>query len=214
MFTGIVKGSCEVVEVVDRPGLRTLTLALPTSLRQGLESGASVAIAGVCLTTTAIRDDGVSFDAIRETSDRTTLGRLRRGDRVNVERSARAGDEIGGHEVSGHVDGTAEIATVDRPPGNHVVTFRAPRELLRYVFPKGFVALDGCSLTVVDVDRDAGTFSVHLIPETLRVTTFGDKREGDRVNLEIERRTQVIVDTVREIARELIESEAIAAPRR
>jgi riboflavin synthase len=199
-----------VVDVVDRPGLRTLTVALPASLREGLVVGASVAVAGVCLTVSTIGDTGVAFDAIRETQERTTLGRLRRGERVNVERSARAGAEIGGHEVSGHVDGTAEIAAVDRSPGNQVITFRAPRELLRYVFPKGFIALDGCSLTVVDVDRDAGTFSVHLIPETLRVTTFGATRAGDRVNLEVERRTQVIVDTVSETVRELMRTGEVA----
>jgi riboflavin synthase len=213
VFTGIVQGSYPVTRIVDRPGLRTLFVDLPPALRQGLATGASVAISGVCLTVTALGDEGVAFEAIDETLRRTTLGRLRQGDRVNVERSARAGDEVGGHELSGHVDGTAEIAAIDRPPGNHVITFRAPRELLRYVFPKGFIALDGCSLTVVDVNHDggpaagageAGTFTVHLIPETLRVTTFGEKRPGDRVNLEIERRTQVIVDTVREVAREMV----------
>jgi riboflavin synthase len=204
VFTGIVQGSFPIQSVVDRPGLRTLTLALPPALREGLEVGASVAISGVCLTVTSLAGETVSFDAIDETQRRTTLGRLRVGDRVNVERSARAGAEVGGHELSGHVDGTAEIVAVDRPPGNHVVTFRAPRELIRYVFSKGFIALDGCSLTVVDVDRDAATFTVHLIPETLRVTTFDAKRAGDRVNLEIERRTQVIVDTVRDVAREVV----------
>jgi riboflavin synthase len=204
VFTGIVQGKFPVLTLVDRPGLRTLTIDLPPALREGLEIGASVAISGVCLTVTAITGDGVAFDAIEETQRRTTLGRLRQGDRVNVERSARAGVEIGGHELSGHVDGTAEIVGVDRPPGNHVVTFRAPRELVRYVFTKGFIALDGCSLTVVDVDREAGTFAVHFIPETLRVTTFDAKRAGDRVNLEIERRTQVIVDTVRDFAREIV----------
>jgi riboflavin synthase len=176
----------------------------------------------VCLTVTAIAPDGVAFDAIEETQRRSTLGRLRQGDRVNVERSARAGGEVGGHELSGHVDGTAEIVAVERPPGNHVITFRAARELMRYVFSKGFIALDGCSLTVVDVDRDAGpgangTFTVHLIPETLRVTTFGDKGPGDRVNLEIERRTQVIVDTVRDLAHEMVRDvlrEEFAAARR
>jgi riboflavin synthase len=204
VFTGIVQGKFPVLTVVDRPGLRTLAIDLPPALRDGLEIGASVAISGVCLTVTAITGDTVSFDAIEETQRRTTLGRLRAGDRVNVERSARAGVEIGGHELSGHVDGTAEIVAVERPPGNHVVTFRAPRELIRYVFTKGFIALDGCSLTVVDVDREAATFTIHLIPETLRVTTFDGKRAGDRVNLEIERRTQVIVDTVRDLAREMI----------
>jgi riboflavin synthase len=204
VFTGIVQGAFPIQSIVDRPGLRTLTLALPPGLREGLEVGASVAISGVCLTVTSLAGQTVSFDAIDETRRRTTLGRMRAGDRVNVERSARAGAEVGGHELSGHVDGTAEIVAVDRPPGNHIVTFRAPGELIRYVFSKGFIALDGCSLTVVDVDRDAATFTVHLIPETLRVTTFDARRAGDRVNLEIERRTQVIVDTVRDLAREIV----------
>jgi riboflavin synthase len=215
VFTGIVQAASPVNRVVDQPGLRSFTVALPTELRQGLSVGASVAVAGVCLTVTAVEPDGgVVFDAIRETQERTTLGSLRQGDRVNVERSARAGDEIGGHEVSGHVDATAEIVSVERTPGNHVVTFRAPLELVRYIFPKGFVALDGCSLTVVAVDREAGTFTVHLIPETLRVTTFGNKGAGDRVNLEIERRTQIIVETVRDVVRELVASGGLAlAPR-
>lgn len=204
MFTGIVQGAVSVSSIVDRPGLRSLALDFTHGLREGLEIGASVAIAGVCLTVTAIDGDAVSFDAIEETLRRTTLGRLREGNRVNVERSARAGVEIGGHELSGHVDGTAEILAVDRPPGNHVITFRAPRELTRYIFTKGFIALDGCSLTVVDVDRDAATFTVHLIPETLRVTTFAALGAGDRVNLEIERRTQVIVDTVRDLAKDIV----------
>jgi riboflavin synthase len=211
VFTGIVQAASPVNRVVDRPGLRSLTVDLPMEMREGLAIGASVAVAGVCLTVTGIEPDGgVVFDAIRETQERTTLGALRQGDRVNVERSARAGDEIGGHEVSGHVDGTAEIVAVERTPGNHVVTFRASRELLRYIFPKGFVALDGCSLTVVAVEREAGIFTVHLIPETLRVTTFGARREGDRVNLEIERRTQIIVETVREVMRELVGSGELA----
>ena len=204
MFTGIVQGACPVTQVTDRPGLRTITLDLPAALREGLEIGASVAVSGVCLTVTTLDGGAVSFDAIEETLRLTNLGRLRDGDRVNVERSARAGVEIGGHELSGHVDGTAEIVAVDRPPGNHIVTFRAPRELMRYLFTKGFIALDGCSLTVVDVDRDTATFTVHLIPETLRVTTFGAKGAGDRVNLEVERRTQVIVDTVRDLARDIV----------
>ena len=204
MFTGIVQGACPVTRITDRPGLRTITLDLPAALREGLEIGASVAVSGVCLTVTTLDGGAVSFDAIDETLRLTNLGRLRDGDRVNVERSARAGVEIGGHELSGHVDGTAEIVALDRPPGNHVVTFRAPHELMRYVFTKGFIALDGCSLTVVDVDRDAATFTVHLIPETLRVTTFGAKGMGDRVNLEVERRTQVIVDTIRDLARDIV----------
>jgi riboflavin synthase len=211
MYTGIVQGSFPVTAIEDHPGLRTLSVELPDSLRAGLEVGASVALDGVCLTVTRVGEDGVTFDAILETQQRTTLGGLSEGSPVNVERSARAGDEIGGHEISGHVDGTVEIAAIERPEGNCVLTLRMPGKYLRYVFPKGFIALNGCSLTVVDVDREAGTFTVHLIPETLRVTTFDRKVVGDRINFEIERRTQVIVDTVREMFREYLRSGELAA---
>lgn len=210
MFTGIVEGACPVLAVEDQPGQRVLTIELPPRLRRGLEPGASVAVAGVCLTVTSVAGARAGFEAIRETLDRTTLGSVAAGDAVNVERSLTAGAEIGGHEVSGHVDGTVEILDRERSPGNCVLTLRAPRRLMGYVFPKGFIALDGCSLTVVDVDREEAAFTVHLIPETLRRTTFDGKAAGDRVNVEIERRTQVIVDTVRELFREYMRSGALS----
>lgn len=196
MFTGIVKGLGEVIEVQHAPGLLSLRIALPAGLGEGLQRGASVAIDGVCLTATEIAGDRVSFDAMQETLQRTPLGGLRAGARVNVERSFRVGDEVGGHLVSGHVAGTSEIVAVTETPTNRVVTFRAERSWMRYLLAKGFVALDGCSLTVSDVDREAGTFRVWFIPETLRLTSFGFKGQGDRVNLEIDSRTQAIVDTV------------------
>ncbi|MDX1385600.1 MAG: riboflavin synthase subunit alpha, partial [Thermoanaerobaculia bacterium] len=195
MYTGIVQTACELAGVEERPGQRTLTVAMPDWLREGLAIGASVGLDGVCLTVTQIDNGSVSFDTIRETNERTTLGRVAAGDRVNVERSAVAGAEIGGHEISGHVDGTAEIVAIDEPEGNRILTFLVPADFMPYIFPKGFIALNGCSLTVVDVEREANTFTVHLIPETLRVTTFDEKKVGDRVNFEIERRTQVMVDT-------------------
>ena len=206
MYTGIVQSSCEIVDVEDRPGLRTLTVALPAPLRQGLEQGASVGLDGVCLTVTSLPSSGVTFDTIQETNERTTLGRVVAGDRINVERSAEAGAEIGGHEISGHIDGTVELVAIERPQGNCILTFRAPAGFIRYIFPKGFIALNGCSLTVVEVDRSAATFTVHLIPETLRVTTFEGKQIGDLVNFEIERRTQVIVDTVRNLLDDYLRS--------
>lgn len=202
MYTGIVQGSIAVRRIVDRPGLRTLTVGLPTELAVGLEIGASVGLDGVCLTVTEIVGYEVSFDAIAETQERTTLGEVREGDLVNVERSALAGVEIGGHEVSGHVDGMVTIAALEASENNRILTFAAPPAAMKYIFPKGFIALNGCSLTVVDVDRQGATFTVHLIPETIRATTFGTKQVGDRVNFEIERKTQVIVDTVRDFLRD------------
>ncbi len=201
MYTGIVQQSVEVTAVEDRPGLRTFSVELPAQLQEDLEIGASVGIDGVCLTVTSYEGAQARFDTIQETQDRTTLGALRPGDCVNVERSAKSGAEIGGHEISGHVDGTVRIIDVEATENNHILTFEAPADYMKYIFPKGFIALNGCSLTVVDVDRDAATFTVHLIPETLRVTTFGRKVVGDRVNFEIERKTQIIVDTVVEFMR-------------
>lgn len=196
MFTGIVKGLARVVSLADRPGLRSLRLRLPEGLGRGLERGASVAVAGVCLTATDIEGDEVGFDAMEETLRKTTLGSLREGDSINVERSYRVGDEVGGHIVSGHVAGTAEIRAVDASDTNRAVTFGCDPSWMKYLLPKGFVALDGCSLTVSDVDRKNCTFRVWFIPETLRLTTFGQKAVGDRVNLETDSRTQAIVDTV------------------
>jgi riboflavin synthase len=203
MFTGIVKGLGTVTAVSDKPGLRTFVVEFPGDYLAGLQTGASVAIDGVCLTVTnsspLLSKEGlgvVTFDAMGETLNKTTIGMIQTGSRVNVERSFRAGDEIGGHIVSGHVTGTAEIVAIETPENNHVITFRVPTALLRYILPKGFIALDGCSLTVVDVNRDAANFTVWLIPETLRLTTFGFKKVGDKVNVEIDSRTQAIVDTV------------------
>lgn len=209
MYGGIVQGRAPVKQVEDRPGLRTIRVELPEELRLGLTVGASVSLDGVCLTVSGLESDMVSFDAMAETQSRTTLGALHEGDRVNVERSMKMGDELGGHEISGHIDGTVEVVSVKKPENNQVLTLRAPREAVSYLFPKGFIALNGASLTVVDVDREACTFTVHLIPETLRTTTFGEKKTGDRVNFEIDRRTQVVVDTVRAFLEEQLAEGAL-----
>ena len=196
MFTGIVKGLGTVVSGHARPGLVTFVVEMPSGYADGLQIGASVAIDGVWLTATEIDGNKVSFDAMQETLEKTTVGALVEGSRMNVERSYRVGDEVGGHIVSGHVTGTAKIVAIDTPENNHVVTFRADPSWVKYLLPKGFVALDGCSLTIVDVNRDDATFTVWLIPETLKTTTFGFKKVSDRVNLEIDSKTQAIVDTV------------------
>jgi riboflavin synthase len=197
MFTGIVKGIGKVRGLVLRPGLSTISIELPADLVQALETGASVAIDGVCLTVVKTSGAIVEFDAMQETLCRTTLGVLQVGDGVNAERSARDGAEIGGHPISGHVDDLAEVVSVETPENNHVITFRVQPQWTKYIFPKGYLALNGTSLTVAAVDRDSSTFTVWFIPETLRLTTFGRKVVGDKVNFEIERNTQVIVDTVR-----------------
>ena len=199
MFTGIVQGVATVARITDRPGLRTLELAFPPGFDVDLAIGASVACDGVCLTVTErTRPDHASFDVMQQSLGLTTLGTLREGSRINVERAAKEGAEVGGHGISGHVDCLAQVLSVRQPENNHVLRIGVPPSHRRYVFAKGYIAINGASLTVAEVNRAEGWFEVWLIPETLRMTTFGDKGPGAALNLEIERATQVVVDTVRE----------------
>lgn len=206
MFTGIVQGVAQVDAIRTRPGLLSLRLRLPAALDEGLTLGASVAVDGVCLTVAARPGpDLAEFDVMQQSLALTTLARLAVGSRVNVERAARDGAEIGGHPLSGHVDFKATLAFVRQPENNHVLRVEVPAPWMRYVFAKGYIAINGASLTVAEAQRDSdagGWFEVWLIPETLRMTSFADKRAGDALNIEIERSTQVFVDTVREAVAE------------
>lgn len=199
MFTGIIQALLPVTSVESKPGLTTLGIPLLPVLGEGLQLGASVAIDGVCLTVCRMEGDLAYFDAMIETLRQTTLGKIQEGHKVNVERSMKAGDEIGGHTVSGHVKNTAEIVYVESTENNHAITFQTDPDTMKYLFSKGFVALDGASLTIVDCDKEKAQFSVYFIPETLRLTTFGYKKVGDSINLEIDATTQAIVDTVEAI---------------
>ncbi|MFO7594679.1 MAG: riboflavin synthase subunit alpha [Pseudomonadota bacterium] len=200
MFTGIVQGTAEVVEIIEKENFRTHVVRLPESLLPGLESGASVAHNGCCLTVTAIDGDRVAFDLMQETLRVTNLSELEVGDRVNVERAARFGDEIGGHAMSGHILCTAEVSRVIESPNNRQIRFQIPAQWRKYIFTKGYIGIDGISLTIGDVE--GGQFSVNLIPETLQRTNIGTRRAGDRVNIEIDPQTQAIVDTVERVMAE------------
>ena len=195
MFTGIVQGLCRVAAITDEPGLRRLQIQLDT-LASGLQTGASVAVNGTCLTATVIKDGRVGFDVIRESVARSNLGGLSIGDLVNVERSLKFGDEIGGHVLSGHVADVVTVAQIETGPRERTVWFEVPRQWLTFLFHKGFVALDGASLTISSIDRERARLSVSLIPETIERTTLGRVVVGDRVNLEIDAQTQTIVSTV------------------
>lgn len=210
MYTGIVQGAFPVVEIQRKPGLHSLVVELPEPLLVDLQIGASVGLDGVCMTVTRMDGNRVSFDAMQETLRLTTLGELHERDRVNVERSAAQGAEVGGHILSGHVDGTVEVVALERSDNNLTIRYQLPVGLAKYVFHKGFVALNGCSLTVAEVDRQTDQFSVCLIPETLRVTTHGDKQVGDWVNIEVDRQSQVIVDTIERLLRDNPELFAVA----
>ena len=202
MFTGIVQGIATVSALTERPGLRTFTLAFPPGFAAGLAIGASVAVDGTCLTVTALHGDhAADFDVMQQSLALTTLAGLREGSTINVERAAKDGAEIGGHPLSGHIDFMAGIAEVRQPENNRVLRIAVPAPWMRYVFAKGYIAVNGASLTVAEAQRErdgSGWFEVWLIPETLRMTTFADKAAGDALNVEIERSTQVFVDTVRD----------------
>jgi len=188
MFTGIVTDVGEVRSVKPRAdNLHRITIACDYP-RAELIEGASIACSGVCMTVVGTgEEDGRTWfavDAAAETLAVTTVGRWRHGGRVNLERSLKLGDELGGHLVAGHVDGLANVVAREDMTDMARFVLRAPRELARFIAPKGSVALDGVSLTVNDVDDDL--FSVLIIPHTLSVTTFGALRTGDDVNLEID----------------------------
>lgn len=202
MFTGIVKGLGRIESASRLPGLATFDILLPEGGEKDLQVGASVAVDGVCLTVTSTRFRRATFDVMQETLARTTLGSLVAGSTVNIERAARDGAEIGGHPLSGHVDVVVDVIDVQQPENNRVLTFGVPAPWIRYVFAKGYIGLNGASLTVASVDKKQSTFTVWLIPETLRMTTFGSKEPGARVNMEIERATQVTVDTIRDFLEE------------
>lgn len=197
MFTGIVQGRHPIVDLdIEAGESGRVVLELPDELREGLKLGDSVAVDGVCLTVCDLTDARVSFDVIRSTLARTLIGQYTVGRAVNVERSLTLQSEMGGHEVSGHVDVVARVASVESTPNNHCLHFRLPPAWGRYMFPRGYVAINGVSLTVSECLEGGTLFSVWLIPETLRLTNLGDLQVGDPVNIEIHRGVQVVVDTI------------------
>lgn len=183
MFTGIVTHSGEVKRARSSDGLLRLEVNAPSVARE-LGTGDSVAVNGVCLTAVGVGRRRFEAEVVPETLARTTLGELKRGGKVNLELPARPSDRLGGHIVQGHVDGIAEIVRVEDDAGARRVWFTAPDDILRYLVPKGSVALDGVSLTVAEVGRT--TFQVALIPHTLDNTTLGSTEVGSKLNTEVD----------------------------
>jgi riboflavin synthase len=188
MFTGITTDVGEITRLEPRAeGLARLDIACGYE-RASIALGASIACSGVCLTVVGTGEANArtwfAVDAAAETLRMTTVGRWRVGTRTNLERSLKVGDELGGHLVAGHADGIAELAAREDLPDMARLTLRAPAPLMRFIAPKGSVALDGVSLTVNEVADD--TFSVLLIPHTLHVTTFGTLKAGDALNIEVD----------------------------
>jgi riboflavin synthase len=200
MFTGIVQTKSPISFLECSPKLIRYAVSLPTDLLKNLQIGASVCIHGVCQTVVEIKNNDVFFQAIEDTLKRTAIPSYKRGQLVNIERSAKMGDEIGGHQLSGHVLGTGEIIDIQSLSNEQcVMSVRVPQDWMKYILHKGYIAVNGASLTVGDVYANDGIFTLNLIPETLKITTFGAVNVGELVNIEIDSQTQAIVETVERI---------------
>lgn len=197
MFTGIVQGKGEVVAINDQTDFRQYVIKLPAKLAKGIIIGASIANNGCCLTVTKVKGEWVHFDLMKETLERTNLATVIVGDFVNIERAAKFGDEIGGHLMSGHITCMAEVIAIQRNGLNCQMQFKLPKAYMKYILYKGFIGIDGASLTIGEVLND--TFTVYLIPETLQLTTLSVRSINDYVNIEIDPQTQAIVDTVEKV---------------
>ena len=196
MFTGIVAGTGRITELVGNDVIR-IVIDFAMVSTEGLEEGASVSVDGVCLTVVDINEKYISFDVIPETLSLTTLGEKIVGNWVNLERALKMGDELGGNLLSGHIMGVGEI--IERTSGDdHLdLLIDCPDDILKFVQQKGYIAIDGISLTIGEVDD--GGFALHLIPETMKLTTIGGKQLGENVNIEVDSMTQTIVSTVERV---------------
>lgn len=197
MFTGIVSGKGHVQKIVRYEDYISLIIKAPKDFSKNLIKGASVAVNGVCLTVKKSKTDILEFDVIEETLQKTNLKDISKSSKVNLERSMTAKTEIGGHLVSGHIHGTGEVLKVINRQATKDLQIKIPTSLREYFFYKGYVALDGCSLTIGKVLKTS--FYIHLIPETVSVTTFKDIKKGDLINIEVEQSTINTVETVKKI---------------
>ena len=198
MFSDIVQGLGTIKSIVEGNGIITFSIACPDTQNRAI--GASVAIDGVCLTATSIKDKLVTFDVIPETLERTTLGERVVDDEVNIERSLRYGDEVGGHLLSGHIIGRGLFTYSQKVGEGAQLKIKAPPSIQKYIQTKGYIGIDGISLTLGEVHENE--FDLHIIPETLRLTTLGSKQVGDAVNIEIDSTTMMIVETVERMIKE------------
>lgn len=201
MYTGIVQGLEKIIEIKKGDGFITIVVSNQLHFFADVFIGASVAINGVCLTVTTIDAalNQIHFDISDVTLALTTLKNLKVGDAVNIERSAKVGAENGGHNLYGHIEGTAIVKALEQRGETFHIDLQIPDGNIKYFFLKGFIGLNGCSLTINRVDRQASEISIDLIPETLRLTTWKDAKVGDEVNYEIDQMTRTLVDTLENI---------------
>jgi riboflavin synthase len=201
MFTGIVHSTVTLVDIIKKNDFQTHIVQFDDALLDGLAIGSSVAHNGCCLTVTQIKGNKVAFDLMQETLKVTNLGDLQVGDAVNIERAARFGDEIGGHQMSCHILFMAKIRNINKSENNCQITFEIPDVYLHYIFSKGYIGIDGISLTVGELVGN--TFNVNLIPETLQRTNLNNRQVGEQINIEIDPQTQAIVETIERILKDI-----------
>ena len=197
MFTGIVSGKGSIQKILQNEDYTSLVIKAQEGFSKNLKKGASVSVNGVCLTVKRGNVDNLEFDVIEETLDKTNLKNIARLSKVNLERSMTAKTEIGGHLVSGHIHGTGKVLKVLDRKETKDLQIQIPKSLRDYFFYKGYVALNGCSLTIGKVLKSS--FYIHLIPETVSVTTFKEIKKGDLINIEVEQATINTVETVKRV---------------
>ena len=197
MFTGIVSGKGNLQKIIKCEDYVSFVIKAPKGFAKNLCRGASVSVNGVCLTVKKGKTDLLEFDVIEETLKKTNLKNLGQSSKVNLERSMTAKTEIGGHLVSGHIHGTGEVLKVINRKETKDLLIKIPSDLREYFFYKGYVALNGCSLTIGKVLKSS--FYIHLIPETVSITTFKEIKKGDLVNIEVEQATINTVETVKRV---------------
>lgn len=197
MFTGIIQGTGTIIDINKNNSVLNLDVKIPQPIAKRLTIGDSLALDGVCLTVTGISDGNVSFDVVNETQNRTIISNYNKNSVINLETSLEFGQQVGGHLVSGHVQALGTIKEVEINGDTKNILLEIPDDYCKYIFEKGYIAINGCSLTIGKVIKN--TFYVHLIPETLRATNLDNLIYGDTANLELDQNTITIVDTTERI---------------
>jgi len=195
MFSGIVEGKGKVLKIKDYGDYLNIEISPPSKFNKGLKKGASVSVNGVCLTSKDNGSKTLKFDVITETLKRTSLKNIQKGDVTNLERSIKASSEIGGHLMSGHIHYTGKIIQIEEKESTKDMKISLSKKYEEYVMEKGYIGINGCSLTVGKVNKK--DFYIHLIPETLKVTNLEGLVKGSEINIEIDQSTIAIVDTVK-----------------
>ena len=195
MFSGIVQGTGRVQKITAKKSYISIEISAPKNFNKKLKKGASISVNGVCLTSLDSGQKTLKFDVINETLSKTNISKLKKGSLVNLERSITASTEIGGHLMSGHIHFSGRVEKILTKNTNKDLQIKFPRKYKEYIFEKGYIGLNGCSLTLGKVNKDS--FYVHLIPETLEVTNLNVLKKGSLVNIEIEQNTIAVVETVK-----------------